>query len=298
MTTIWQALEPDLETIFLHVKNPLQALADGDIPGIVLRGAYPVEHCEELICRFLDQNLIWDPENPKAGNYNEVIHHRGTGELPLRIDIGSSLANFARHQTPYDDDERNKEAFLEHAAATWDLFQQLFDGLEDPVECLYNALSALAVGKEVKVAYEPDGRQYGPAIFRIHYAGQEYLPHINHARISDKLFNFQASRFDHNFAGLICMRNPAHKDASPHALIHRCVWTPEIEEHLSHGTYDEYAAQKEIEQFEFNVEPGDFYLFNSGLIHVVKPFESKIARIVLATFIGYSQDDDEIFVWS
>lgn len=301
MRAQWQALEPDLEKVFSREKDPLHALAEGNIPGIVLKGAYPAEHCQTLIQRFLDKGLMRDPENPNPefeGTYNEVTYQRPKGETPLRIDIGSSLANLSRHQPIFEDKAKNKEAFLEHSAATQSLFQELFFGLENPVDALYNTLSALAVNKTVKVAHEPDGRQYGPAIFRIHYEGQEYGYHVNHVRVMDQLFQFQASRFEYNFAGLICLQNPASREESPHALIHRCPWTPEVQTHLTEGTYEAYMRENQIEAFEFSVEPGDFYLFNSGLIHAVKPFVSTVARIVLATFIGYSPDDGEIFVWS
>ena len=45
------------------------------------------------------------------------------------------------------------------------------------------------------------------------------------------------------------------------------------------------------------VEPGDFYLFNSGFIHAVPEVLGSEPRIVLATFIGYSDDDSEVMVW-
>ena len=301
MTGMWKALGPDLKTIILQEPDPLQALAEGHIAGIVLRGVYPAEYCRNLIRRFLDKGLMRDPVNPNPaleGTYNEVVHQRTKGDIPLRIDIGSSLANLNRYQTPFDDKEKNKEAFLEHSESTQELFKELFAGIENPVDCLYKALSELSVGKEVKIAYEPDGRQYGPAIFRIHYEGQEYGYHANHVKIVDKLFNYQAARFEHNFAGLICIQNPSSREKSPHALIHRCPWSPDVQEHLTHQTYESYMRQNQIEEFDFSVDPGDFYLFNSGLIHTVRPFISKVARIVLATFIGFSKDDEEIFVWS
>ena len=34
----WSVLEPDLETVFAHEADPLQALADARIAGIALRG--------------------------------------------------------------------------------------------------------------------------------------------------------------------------------------------------------------------------------------------------------------------
>ena len=284
----WSVLEPDLDTVFDRENDPLQALADARIAGIVLRGAYNPDHCSGLMQRFVERGMMRDPNssNPE-------------GDLPSRIDIGSSLVNRARGYLGVSDDPaENRDAFLEHSAGTHELFSHLFDGFDNPVDTLYNCLSSLAVNKEVKVAREPDGRLYGPAIFRIHYEGHAYSPHINHVAVDDKLFNYAVSRFTHQFAGLICIQNSVHDGNSPHAVMHRCTWSPEVQDHLSNGTYHEYAAQSKIEQQQIEVQPGDFYLFNSGCIHQVAAVEGNTPRTVLATFIGYSADDDEIFVWA
>ena len=295
-TENWSLLEPDLKTVFAYDADPLQALAEARTPGIVLRGAYNPDHCAGLIQRFIERGMMRDPENPNPES-KDTYESQGTARS--RIDIGTSLANRARgSQTGSDDDARNKEHFLQHSAGTHELFSHLFDGFDSPVDALYDALSGLAVNKEVKVAREPDGRLYGPAIFRIHYAGHEYVPHINHVAVGDKLFNFAVSRFTHQFAGLICIQNSVHEGNSPQAVVHRCVWSPEVQAHLSNGTYYEYAAENKIEQCQIEVQPGDFYLFNSGCIHQVAAVEGNTHRTVLATFIGYSEDDDEIFVWA
>ncbi|MCZ6679652.1 MAG: hypothetical protein O7E52_20680 [Candidatus Poribacteria bacterium] len=294
ITANWSPLEPDLKTVFAHEQDPLQALAEGHIPAIVLRRAYNPGHCAGLIQRFIERGLMGDSQ--AANSESEDTFQFATR---TRIDIGTSLVNRARGgQAVSDDDARNKEDFLEHSAGTHELFSHLFDGFDNPVDTLYDALSALAVGKEVKVAREPDGRLYGPAIFRIHYAGHVYTPHINHVGIGDKLFNYAVSRFTHQFAGLICFQNSTQEGKGTHAVVHRCAWTPEIQSHLSHGTFHEYTAESEIQQHGIEVEPGDFYLFNSGYIHQVAAVEGTTPRIVLATFIGYSADDDEIFVWA
>ena len=102
--------------------------------------------------RFIDRGMTRDPGQPNPD-----------GNLPSRIDIGSSLVNRARGGLRVSDDEtENKDAFLEHSASTHELFSHLFDGFDNPVDTLYDCLSALAVNKEVKVAREPDGRLYGP----------------------------------------------------------------------------------------------------------------------------------------
>ncbi len=297
-TTDWVALEPDIETVLSQEEDPLQALADARIAGVVLRGAYNPDHCTSLIRRFIDRGMMRDPENPVPALEEKYQFQGGPGSNS-RIDIGTSIVNRTRGgQRISDDHVENKEAFLQHSAATHELFGHLFDGFDNPVDTLYDSLSSLAVDKEVKVAREPDGRLYGPAVFRIHYTGHGYAPHINHVRIADKLFNFEISRFSHQFAGLICIQNATDDGRCPHAVIDQCVWSPEVQKHLSNSTYFQYMTENRIPQYQIEVNPGDFYLFNSGCIHQVAHVEGTTPRTVLATFIGYSEDDDEIFVWA
>ena len=70
-------------------------------------------------------------------------------------------------------------AFFAHSAGTHELFSTLFEGMPDPVEILYACCAQLTNAQQtVMVAEEPDGRQYGPAIFRVHYEGHDYQPHM------------------------------------------------------------------------------------------------------------------------
>lgn len=280
----------------------MQALAAGTIPGVVVRNAFDASQCKLLIDRFIEEDLIPDPERESAileGDYQTVGGHtRAADNRPLRIDIGSSLVNLTRLDVAAGDPNQNKPAFLEHSKGTYELFARLFIGLDDPVACLYNTLTRLACGRTVKPAEEPDGQPYGPAIFRIHYAGQTYTPHINHVSRYDKLTAFEVSRFEHQFAGLICFQNPTSTADSPHATIHDCDWNEDIERMIQADTYRTWAAGEGVREAQIVVEPGDFYLFNSGLIHEVGPVIGAQARVVLATFIGYSPGDREVFVWA
>ncbi|MEZ4621810.1 MAG: hypothetical protein R2867_40765 [Caldilineaceae bacterium] len=156
----WLPAEPDLPTILNTHRDPLRALAQAEMPAIVFRQVYNPAHCPKLLQRFTDWGLMRDPKTTTADQRN-------------RIDIGTSLGNRGH----------NKERFLDHAMATHDLFRFLFTGFDDPVHCMYNALQQLAGDKTVKVAQEPDGRQYGPAIFRIHYDSHAYKPHIDHVTL-------------------------------------------------------------------------------------------------------------------
>ncbi len=141
----WLPAEPDMSTVLERYADPLRALANGDVPAIVLRNAYDPAQCAGLIQRFLHWGLMRDSLDVNSAD------KRG------RIDIGTSLGNRGHDQA----------AFLEYAEGTHELFPHLFAGFTDPVKVIYEALFTLAGGqKAVKTAYEADGRRYGPAIFR------------------------------------------------------------------------------------------------------------------------------------
>lgn len=262
----WRPSGPDIAAVFAAHRDPLRALARADIPAILLPQVCAPGDCQRLMERFAERGLL-----------------RGPGDERTRIDIGTSLGNLGGDQ----------ENFLAHAAGTRELFATLFAGLLDPVQLLYRHLQALAPDKAVKTARERDGRLYGPAIVRIHYETHAYRPHIDHVVLREKRFNYEVARFTHQFAGVLCVQN-----AGVQAVLHRCLWTEAIEPHIAAGRFPEYAAAHGVECCEVALEPGDLYFFNTRCIHEVPAVQGDDPRAVLAVFIGYADDDDEIYVWS
>ena len=273
----WRPVEPDIGTVLAMEPDPLRTLAAADRPAIILRGAYPPADCAAIIGRFIARGLMRDPKDPAFAS-----------EKHSRTDIGTSLGNRGA----------DKEAFLQHAAATRELFETLFTGLKSPVDVIYESLSALAVGKKVATAREPDGRGYGPAIFRIHYGDHAYAPHFDHVRLREKRFNYAVSRHRHQFAAVLCLQNDAPGGESTQTVLHRCLWTPEVQPFLAAGSFHSYAAEHDIGSCSVKLSPGDLYFFNTQCIHEVPALQGKSPRIVLAVFIGYSPDDPEVSVWS
>ena len=135
MTTDWQPAGPDLPGVRARLSDPLRALANAEIPAIVLRGAYSAEDCAGLLQRFQGWGLIRDPLN-----FNSA-------DKRTRIDVGTSLGNRGQDQ----------DAFLAHAVHTHDLFPKLFAGFHDPVKTMYDALAALSNNKEVTTAIRQMG---------------------------------------------------------------------------------------------------------------------------------------------
>jgi len=307
LTLSWKILEPDIESALAGFERPLDALAGGEVPAIVLRGAFPLSECRGLVERLIADGHLYDsreavPEKFLSDAVPEGFFSRETAEESrgveyyrqqtrqehIRIDIGTSLG--------YRGEDR--EAFFDHSRQTRELFSQLFDKGRDPVSLIYGRLQELSVDKKVETARESDGRLYGPAILRAHYGGYAYAPHFDSVRLREKRSGYAVHSFEHQFAGVLVLQNTSVGDRTAQGIIHRCPWEPEVDPCLEAGTFHDYAAEKGIEQVEVVLEPGDLYFFNTRMIHEVPGLAGVDPRIVLATFIGYSADREEIFVWS
>lgn len=272
----WLPAEPDLKTIYEAYSNPIYSLSQAEIPTIILRNAYSPEQCQGLINRFTNMGLMRDEADINSADKR------------TRIDIGTSLGNRGSDKT----------GFLAHAKETHNLFRFLFDGFDNPVDLIYESLSALSPGKEVKIAREDDSALYGPAIFRVHYETHSYKPHIDSVKYREKRTDYAVYRFEHQFAGVLLFQNADENGKGTQAILHRCLWSEDIQPYIAEETFDKYALENGIENCTVNLEQGDLYFFNTRCIHEVPAVQGTRARIVLAVFIGYSPDDNEIYVWS
>jgi hypothetical protein len=304
-TQTWLPVEPDVQFALRQFPRPLDALASGAIPAIVLRGAYALENCQKLYEKLIAEELLYDPAKPVPDKFLEASIPEGyyregkqgtevraweeklsTGKR--RIDIGTSLGY--RGSDPDD--------FFTHSRQTQQLFARLFADLPSPVQVIYDRLQDLSCGKKVMTAHEPDGRTYGPAILRAHYGGYTYRPHFDSVRLREKREDYAVNRFDHQFAGVLVLKNTEREGQTAQCILHRYLWQPEVQPHLDAGTFPEFAERNGIEHVQVYLEPGDLYFFNTRSIHEVPGVDGTEPRIVLATFIGYSAKREEIFVWS
>lgn len=293
----WECLEPNVESILARQSAPIQKLAHGEIPAIVIRQAFPARECAALVDFLTERQLMFSGNDAriedKAIPANRVDRFTMQGLNPQtsrrkRIDIGTSLGNLG------DD----KEAFLADSAKTHTLFDELFANRPNPIAAIYENLQKLSPGKRVQVAEEPDGRQYGPAIFRVHYGGYTYGPHFDSVRNRECRTEYAVYKYETQLAGVLCIQNTTLNGQTAQGILHRQFWTPEVDQPLKSGKFYDYAAEHDVEHVQVNLEPGDLYFFNTGMIHEVPGVPGELPRIVLATFIGYSDDCDDIMVWS
>ena len=89
------------------------------------------------------------------------------------------------------------------------------------------------------------------------------------------------TRFEQQFAEVLCLQNAlAQAGRVPQAILHRHLWMEEMGRHPAEDDFRKLAANPQIENHQVDLGGGDQ------------------VRVVLAVFIGYSEDDDEVFVWS
>ena len=273
----WTPAEGSLQEILKRYPRPLNALVSGEVPAIVLRQAFNLDHCVGLIERLYERGLVYDPrptENSEESN--------------RPVYVGPAFVRY----------NADPDKLFAYAADTHELFKTLFKGYDDPVKTFYEMLSGLAPDKRVMTAREPDGRLYGPAVFRAYYADRGHGPHFDSVAKRQKLFHYQVARFQYQLAGVMCFQNSEKKDESGEPFLYNCPWTPAVGEYISAGTFSQYVAEQGIPRTQIQLEPGDLYFFFSENIHEVPPVMGEKPRIVLAAFFGMSPDDEEIFVWS
>ena len=267
-------MEVGLEAIAQKYPEPLMALAEGQVPAFVLRGAYPAADCEALIDRFesrgyFRRETVGVEPQLSGGSY---------------LDLGTSLGRMGS----------DREAFFEHARRTHELFPQLFVGLTDPVATIYDALSQLAGGKRAKTAVSDDGRLFGPAIFRIYQSEEGHRPHYDSVRRRTKS-TYEVARFEHQFAAVLCVKKGSVEGDS---ILYRAKAVGEVEEAVVKGEFGEYAAKHDVPNERVELNAGDLYFFYTENVHEVPRVDRTDTRVVLAVFIAMSPDDDEIYVWS
>ena len=109
----WTPAEGSVTDILKRYPRPLDALATGEIPGIVLRKAFDPDDCVALVDRLFDRGLAYDPgPSPDGGGPVYVGPH---------FSVGSA----------------DPEKFFADAADTHELFSTLFEGHDDPVKKFY-----------------------------------------------------------------------------------------------------------------------------------------------------------------
>jgi len=203
--------------------DPLARLARNEIGAIVLRNAIPPEVCRQTLQRVHDRGMVppsyvpfldLDAPSPVApsdawrADLQESLD--ADTEEGGRFDIGMSLAAGAGSGDP--------DLYFERCRGTQAIYQDLFAGVpphQSPYDVMYDGLTALSGRrKRAVVAYERDGREYGPCIIRTHKPfrdgidGASYALHYDSVRVREERLGWEVHRFPVQLAGIIVLQGP------------------------------------------------------------------------------------------
>jgi hypothetical protein len=67
---------------------------------------------------------------------------------------------------------------------------------------------------------------------------------------------------------------------------------------VHHPSFRQFCAENPVASASVDLHVGDMYFFKTDNVHEAPGFGGSKARSVFCTFIGYSEDEDEIHVWS
>ena len=276
-TTPWVPFEGTVDEILYHFPEPLHALAAQQIPALVLRGVFDSDHCAGLMSRFeergwFDEGSVGVESQLSGGPY---------------LDLGTSLGRVGA----------NPAEFFAHAERTHELFSTLFEGYANPVQLIYQKLAELAPSKEVRTARQ-HGREFGPAIFRIYHGGEGHHPHVDSIAKRADPPPYVVTKFDYQFAGILCMQSHSENSASGEPIIYRTGITPEWESKQQMKNFAERAVELGIPSAQVCLAPGDLYFFFTENVHEIPMVSRGRPRVVLAIFAAMSKEKREIAVWS
>ena len=331
--------------------DPLRRLARGEIPAIILRNTLPESECARLLQRchsegqlppsFLPFLPCVDP-NVTSMNATGVEPLMSTrmkdgggggkarpGHHNLRPSLASSDARASRTDVGYSlgTGGNDPDTYWDKCSQVHRLYERLLEGVPsqyNALKLMYGGLQTLGGGtKRVEVAHESDGRQYSPAIIRIHKpetgdgVGHTYVPHYDSVRRREQRTGFEVFRYETQLAGILVLQAP-DRVAIPGAetgsvyydsIVYNFPATELPARRLTQHTqlsldvvtnggptsgmdvhppaFRKFCEEHPVGRGTTELNVGDMYFFKTDNVHEAPGFGGSKARAVFCTFIGY-----------
>jgi len=214
------------------------------------------------------------------------------------------------------------------AARYGELYAQL--GLAEPVRVLHDALRALGAGRHMSAGHDVGGGNgsFGGGIYRQNFPGGSFPLHFDSIRYAQRFLTERKCmkglrappriarrartdrfsdlyRFSTQFSALLLLQKSelpgaelSLHDAHWSDLLHDCALQMRPTVHNVHLRNYQPGLLRRWRVRTLELQPGDFYVFNSNRLHSVHPVpgDGSKSRLSLGSFAGF--DAREIRVWS
>eukprot|EP01052_Picozoa_sp_SAG31_P013125 SAG31_NODE_784_length_12112_cov_10.538666_1_plen_378_part_10 len=314
----------------------LARVAKHDVPAIVIRDALSKDACSAALHQvakrqafssdFLEAVTLppgaeVSPADERPGAVQTFpgdgrIGSAGDGSWEGRLwYIGTSFGRLAN---------KDREEFFAQSATTNHFFADAWqlqkggadDGADDadPLTTMMQVLSALSGGRKRAAAavecHRAEGAPaaYGAAILRCYKPmAQCHKPHFDSVRQvsmneAGGLADWEVGRFDTQLAAVLLLNEPDAAAKTSDATLFRCEGSSteaaELRALQSAVARSEGAAERAIDVAQVALSVGDMYVFKADALHEVPGFGGSQARVVLASFVAYSETRPELMCWA
>jgi len=266
----------------LQSASPIERLYQQSLSCLVIKGALPSDHLEQVSERLSAPERVWG--HPNQGMKGGEIRTIGAAATPC----------FTSFTGP---DER---AYLSSAQALPELNRVVFDEL-DPVAHLQDLFSELADGASAQPPHFIRGEErlgrWLPFNYRALDEGEQiYTHHDQHYRLP--IYQGMPAELDrHTVLSWFLTLQPPESGGE---LILYGLWGSDPEPPMLPSRFvDTDALERDYLKEHVALEQGDLVIFDSGhFVHRVTPVRGATPRLTLGGFMTLSRDRRALAFWS
>ena len=235
-------------------RSSVNAVLNGIVPAIIIKGFYSKLECSKLL---------------------HEIKNQGISEF--KVDKLNHIGPFLMAHTT------NKKQYFEEAKNAKQIFKDIFYKIENPMKKVHNKFQIIFPKYDIKTANEEDN-EYSECIIRIHEKGKKIPIHKDNVTYEGK--EYSISDIDKQ---LSCVLHIQKSEKGGELTIYNKEWTKQDEKNreIAFG-YSEKVVLNQNQCQISNVEQGDMVIINPNYYHTVSEIAGITSRITLGIFFPFS----------
>ena len=242
----------------------LEHLISGKIPMVIIRNFYDKKSCQAAVEKI--------KKHDQARFQNGKLRH-----------IGPFLM---AHVT-------DKKKYFQDAIEAQTALEEIFYGICDPIQLIYETVASIFPGHSVSLARELQN-YYSQAVIRIHEKGKSVPVHKDSVGYEGK--EYAVSEIDHQ---LSCVLHLQESESGGELVMYNKRWTKTDERFRNTDFgYSSNLIESSQPYRAPDLETGDLVIINPRYYHKVTKITGDTPRITLGMFLGFYSQGRRIVAWA
>ena len=299
--------------------EPMKAIVDGEISCVIVRNVLTATDCERILYRLRDKELL------KGGLPGKEAMKYAWARRNTQTDIGVSLHG------------PSIETWKATAAAQNELFKSLFIDLPiNPLIKFRRVLDRLARGSGKRMSVPEDmldGQRGTDAIIRSHHPGPKtaYAPHFDGFQQGPYTFTDFSRHYwvmrdapvynSHSTLSAILVLQDEEEGTDGACTLQSRIYNASLDElvisrtedgspvyyvtgashwigvHFNNELIYNFFEKRDVKSHTPRMRRGDMYVFSASRVHETFPILGSRNRINMATFMAWSDNEDEVYMF-